>query len=83
MKKQHALLLIIAIVVILAAIWSYVLLAAPARESPPIALYRLARACAPSVFLARPGGSFVRSSSEGSKVSCGSQCVQDVLRSGN
>src|ERR1700719_196483 len=33
MKKQHALLLIIAIVVILAAIWSYVLLAAPTRES--------------------------------------------------
>ncbi len=33
MKKQRALLLIIAIVVILAAIWSYVLLVAPARES--------------------------------------------------
>jgi cytochrome c-type biogenesis protein CcmH len=33
MKKQRALLLIIAIVVILASIWSYVLLVAPARES--------------------------------------------------
>jgi cytochrome c-type biogenesis protein CcmH len=33
MKKQRALLLIIAIVVILAAIWSYALLVAPARES--------------------------------------------------
>ncbi len=33
MKKQHALLLIIATVVILAAIWSYVLLFTPARES--------------------------------------------------
>jgi cytochrome c-type biogenesis protein CcmH len=33
MKKQHAFLLIIAIVMILAAIWSYVLLAAPAQES--------------------------------------------------
>ena len=33
MKKQHALLLILAIVVILAAIWSYVLLVAPARET--------------------------------------------------
>src|ERR1700730_1316690 len=33
MKKQRALLLIIAIVLILAAIWSYVLLVAPAPES--------------------------------------------------
>lgn len=33
MKKQRVLLLIIAIVVILVAIWSYVLLVAPARES--------------------------------------------------
>jgi cytochrome c-type biogenesis protein CcmH len=33
MKKQRALLLIIAIVVMLVAIWSYVLLVAPARES--------------------------------------------------
>jgi len=33
MKKQRALLLVIAIVMILVAIWSYVLLVAPARES--------------------------------------------------
>ena len=33
MKKQHALLLIIAIVILLTAIWSYFLLVAPARES--------------------------------------------------
>ena len=33
MKKQRALLLVIAIVMVLVAIWSYVLLAAPARES--------------------------------------------------
>ena len=45
MKKQRALLLIIAIVVILAAIWSYVLLVAPARESldltSPLGLFSL------------------------------------------
>jgi hypothetical protein len=38
-------------------------------RSPPIGLCRFARACVPSVFPARRGGSFMKSSSEGSKVS--------------